>query len=90
LQTMICEADPMQISTASLLTAQQTRPTTPVQPRTQQAQAAATQAAKESLFEPMLFGTKPEAASPASTPATAQPAQMQAYARPGSQIDIKV
>ena len=81
----------MQISTSSLLAAQQAR--TPAQPRAPQ--AAQTQDAKEALFEPMLFGSKSEAPLSVASALTAAPATPSAattapFARPGSQIDIKV
>jgi hypothetical protein len=72
----------MQINSASLLAAQQVR--TP-------AQAAPRAAAKPSdeLFEP-LFGKTETKAAPAAQPSTVTDAKPQAFARPGSQIDIRV
>ena len=76
----------MQISSASLLAAQQARTQTQVQPR-----PAHTQPAGSEAFEPLLFASKP--AAQAAKPAVAQ-AQPQAnpapFARPGSQLDIKI
>ena len=73
----------MQISSASLIAAQQAR--TQPQPRAAQAKPAA---ADE--FEPLVFAAKTETSAPKS----AAPAQPQAnpapFARPGSQIDIKI
>ena len=66
----------MQINAASLLAAQQAR--TPAAPQRAQAKPQA-----DDLFEP-LFG-KPEAKAPATT--TQAPA---VFARPGSQIDIRI
>jgi hypothetical protein len=79
---MICEGDPMQISSASLLTAQQV----PAQPRAVQAKAPG---AEE--FEPLLFAAKADAPAvkpdAALVPRQANPGPI---SRPGSQIDIKV
>jgi hypothetical protein len=79
---MICEGRPMQISTASLLAAQQ------VKTQTQRpAQPAAASAAKSAGFEALNFApaaTAKPAAQPAQTSAPA------AFVRPGSQIDIKI
>ncbi len=76
----------MQISTASLLTAQQARPQTPVQPRPAQAKPAG---ADE--FEPLFFATKADASTPKTAAATVSPqASAAPFARPGSQLDIKI
>jgi hypothetical protein len=75
---MICEADPMQISSASLLAAQQARTQTPVQP---------SKPAAADEFEPLLFAAKTEA--PKTAAATAQPPAAP-FTRPGSQLDIKI
>ena len=77
----------MQMSTASLLTAQQARTQTPAQPRAAQAKPA-----DPDGFEEMLFGTKPAASAIVSN-ATNTPAQLKStapFARPGSQLDIKI
>jgi hypothetical protein len=82
---MICEGGSMQISSASLLTAQQARTQTPVQPR-----AAQSQPAGADEFEPLLFAAKPGTSAPKAT-ATVQPqARPAPFARPGSQLDIKI
>ena len=71
----------MQINSASLLAAQQVRPqATP--------QRAAPKPSADELFEP-LFG-KAEAKPAAASAAPAQNAPATAFARPGSQIDIRV
>jgi hypothetical protein len=76
----------MQISSASLLTAQQARTQTPVQPRAPQ-----TQPAGADEFEPLLFATKPNVSVPKAAAATVQPqASAALFARPGSQLDIKI
>jgi hypothetical protein len=74
----------MQISSASLLAAQQAR--IPVQPRAPQAQPSA-----GNEFEPLMFAAKTEApaAPPIKVAAPAQP-NPAPFARPGSQIDIKI
>lgn len=80
----------MQISSASLLAAQQARTPTPVQPRAAQTQQAG--AADE--FEPLLFAAKPGTSSTQTAKPAAPQAQQQAnpapFARPGSQLDIKI
>ena len=68
----------MQISSASLLAAQQAR--TPAAPQRAPASPQA-----DDLFEP-LFG-KTEAKAPAATAQAAPPAP---FARPGSKIDIRI
>jgi hypothetical protein len=76
----------MQISSASLLAAQQARTQTPVQPRAAQVQPSA-----GSEFEPLLFAAKTEAATaPSTKAATSAQANPAPFARPGSQIDIKI
>ncbi len=74
----------MQISTASLLAAQQARSQAPVQPRAVQA--------KPDGFEELLFAKAP--ASPGAPPdaavAPSKPKAAAPFARPGSQIDIKI
>ncbi|MBS0273589.1 MAG: hypothetical protein JSR55_04135 [Proteobacteria bacterium] len=71
----------MQISSASLLAAQQARPqSTP--------QRAQPKPAGDDLFEP-LFGKVEESKAPASATST-QSAAPAPYARPGSQIDIRI
>lgn len=72
----------MQINSASLLAAQQARP----QATSQKAQPKPS--GDDDLFEP-LFGKAAEtkAAAPATSAQSAAPAP---YARPGSQIDIRI
>lgn len=71
----------MQINSASLLAAQQARPqATP--------QRAQPKPSGDDLFEP-LFG-KAEKAKAAAPSTSAQSAAPTAYARPGSQIDIRI
>jgi hypothetical protein len=76
----------MQISAASLLAAQQARSQTPVQPRAAQAKPSAGDA-----FEPLVFAAKAEmpAAKPTSTAMVPQ-TDAAPFARPGSQLDIKI
>lgn len=75
----------MQISSASLLAAQQARSQTPAQPRAAQAKPAATDG-----FEPLVFAAKTDT-PPSKFVATAQPSANPApFARPGSQLDIKI
>jgi hypothetical protein len=75
----------MQISSASLLAAQQARTQTPVPPRAAQAKPVG---ADE--FEPLLFAAKPDV-SAAKTTAAGQPqANPAPFTRPGSQLDIKI
>jgi len=70
----------MQINSASLLAAQQARPQTAPQRAPQKVQG-------EDLFEP-LFGTQdPKAAAATTSRQDSAPAQ---FARPGSQLDIRV
>jgi len=71
----------MQISSASLLAAQQARP----QAAPQRAQP---KPSGDDLFEP-LFGKAEEPKTAASTPSTQSTAPTP-YARPGSQIDIRI
>jgi hypothetical protein len=70
----------MQITSASLLAAQQARPQAAPQRMVAKPQA-------DDLFEP-LFGKSEVKAAPA-TPSTQNDAPTQ-FARPGSQIDIRV
>lgn len=76
----------MQISAASLLAAQQARTQTPVQPRAAQAKPS-----EANEFEPLVFAAKTEAptAKPASAAITPQ-TNTTPFARPGSQLDIKI
>ena len=71
----------MQINSASLLAAQQARP----QASPQRAQP---KPSGDDLFEP-LFG-KAEETKAAAPSTAAQSAAPTAYARPGSQIDIRI
>ena len=73
----------MQISSASLLAAQQARIQTPPQSRAAQATSA-------SEFEPLVFVAKTAASAPKLAPGAQPPASPVPFARPGSQIDIKV
>jgi hypothetical protein len=76
----------MQISSASLLAAQQARTQTPVQPRAAQAKPS-----ESSEFEPLVFAAK--AQTPAVNLGAAAPQQAanpMPFARPGSQLDIKI
>jgi hypothetical protein len=82
---MFCEFGGMQISSASLLAAQQAR----TQQAAAQPRAAASQTAMpEDSFEPLLFSAKPDAVP--AKPAVPNAAPQATYMRPGSQIDIKV
>jgi hypothetical protein len=76
----------MQISSASLLAAQQARTQPPAQPR-----ASAAKPSESEGFEPLLFAAKPDvnASKPnsASLQSQATPAS---FTRPGAQIDLKV
>ncbi len=71
----------MQISSASLLAAQQARSQTSARPA---------QAKSADEFEPLLFAAKTDTPKPAA--ATAQPSasSVTPFTRPGSQIDIKI
>lgn len=71
----------MQINSASLLAAQQARSQTAPQ-------SAAAKPLGEDLFEPLLFG-KPDA-KPAPAAAPTHGSAPVKFARPGSQIDIRV
>lgn len=76
----------MQISSASLLAAQQARTQTPVQPRAAQAKPS-----DSSEFEPLVFAAKAETpAAKLSAVAPQQTASPAPFARPGSQLDIKI
>jgi hypothetical protein len=72
----------MQINSASLLAAQQARP----QALPQRAQP---KPSGDDLFEP-LFGKAGETKAAAAPSMSAQSAAPTAYARPGSQIDIRI
>lgn len=71
----------MQISSASLLAAQQTRPQAAPQRATAKTSA-------DELFEP-LFG-KAEEKLGITSPTLAQNSPPNAFARPGSQVDIRI
>lgn len=76
----------MQISSASLLAAQQARTQAPVQPRAAQAKPS-----DSNEFEPLVFAAKAEAPAAKVTAAISQPSANPApFARPGSQLDIKI
>ncbi len=79
----------MQISTASLLAAQQARVQS--QPQVQRATAPKppqTAVFEPASFEPMAFAAKPDA-KPAAPP-SAQPNAQAPFVRPGSQVDIRI
>jgi hypothetical protein len=84
---MICEGLPaMQISTASLLTAQQAR--VPSQP--QAARTAAPKSAETAAFQPASFEPLSFVQAPAANQAAPAPQPQPAFVRPGSQIDIRI
>ena len=76
----------MQISSASLLAAQQARTQTPAQPRPTQAKPS-----DGTEFEPLVFAAKTQASATNVSAAISQPSSNPApFARPGSQLDIKI
>ena len=75
----------MQISSASLLAAQQARTQTPVPRATQAKPSDGTE------FEPLVFAAKAQTPAANVRAAAPQPAANPApFARPGSQLDIKI
>jgi hypothetical protein len=70
----------MQINAANLLAAQQTRPQAAPQ-------RAATKPQADDLFEPLFGKVETNAAA---APTSAQAASPAPFARPGSQIDIRI
>jgi hypothetical protein len=74
----------MQISSSSLIAAQQARTQTPAQPRAEAKPAPANE------FEALLFASKPPSPAPSTANVMAQPRPAAPFARPGSQVDIKI